>query len=106
MGVTYIANTYMMGKWLAFVRLITCCRRGAPADDSIAELVLAAIEDLTGIRPELSDPLQDTGLASLGIATLVSTLNANTMLHLTAALLVGCNTVGDVVSAVHGNQEK
>lgn len=105
--VTYIANTYMMGKWLSYVRLITCRRRGSTRSDVDAtDIVLAAIEDLTGVRPELSAPLQDTGLASLGIAALVSTLNASTKLRLTAAHLVRCETVSDVVLAVSEAQEK
>merc|ERR1712048_295791 len=104
LAMTYIVNTYLMGKWLALVRLITC-RRRANHDDDIAEVVLVAIEDLTGVRAELTDNLQDTGLASLGVAALVSTLNTNNSLHLTAADLVGCETVNDVVLVIGKKQE-
>lgn len=96
---TYIANTYLMGRWLSLVRWMTCRRRAIGAHD-FAELVLDAIEDLTGIRAELTDHLQNTGLASLGIAALVSTLNRSKTGKLTAADLAGCETVKDVVFVV------
>jgi hypothetical protein len=97
--VTYIANTYLMGRWLNLVRWMTCRRRAVHEDSS--ELVLGAIEDLSGVRAQVTDRLQDAGLASLGVAALVSTLNSNGTLRLTAADLIGCDTICDVIEVVN-----
>lgn len=97
--VTYVSNKYLMGRWLSFVRLITCRRRAACSYD-VTDMVLHAIEDLTGVRPEPKDNLQDTGLASLGVAALVSTLNANHGIQLASSQVVGCDTVSDVVGVL------
>lgn len=97
--VTHVANKYLMGRWLYFVRFITCRRRAAGGHD-VANMVLNAIQDLTGIRPELNDHLQDTGMASLGVAALVSTLNSNNGFQLTSVQVVSCNTVSDVITAL------
>jgi len=98
MVVTEVTNRYLMGKWLAFVRHITCRRRSGGAGTSM-ELVMAALEDLTGLQPAACDRLQDTGLASLGISVLISTLSAmdQQVKALNPAKLMGCDTVQDLV---------
>jgi acyl-CoA synthetase (AMP-forming)/AMP-acid ligase II len=101
--VTYVANTHLMGRWLSLVRFMTCRRRAACGND-VKVMVLCAIEDLTGVCPELNDNLQDTGLASLGVAALVSTLNSSNGIQLTAAQIVGCDTVSDVIAVIQAWQ--
>jgi hypothetical protein len=99
--VTELTNRHVMGRWLAFVRFVTCRRRSRRVRTSM-ELVMAALEDLTGMLPSPADRLQDTGLASLGITVLVSTLAAmdQQMKALDLATLLGCETVQDLADAV------
>eukprot|EP00931_Biecheleriopsis_adriatica_P056802 TRINITY_DN33685_c0_g1_i1.p1 TRINITY_DN33685_c0_g1~~TRINITY_DN33685_c0_g1_i1.p1 ORF type:complete len:1438 (+),score=217.99 TRINITY_DN33685_c0_g1_i1:39-4352(+) len=100
-AVTEITNRYLMGRWLAFVRFVTC-RRRSKGEEGSRELVLAALEDLTGLQPAPSDRLQDTGLASLGISVLISTLAAMDarLKALSPSQLMSCDTVQDLVDTV------
>jgi len=52
-AVTYVVNLYLMGKWISFVRWITCRRRARHQDS--AELVLAALEELAGVSVAKED---------------------------------------------------
>lgn len=103
--VTHIANTLLMGRWLAFIRVLTFRRNTNSEAESSEAMVLAAMEDLVGITVTLDDVLQDTGLASLGVAALASVLNNKKHgLALKAGDLATCLTVRDVVFAMEAAQ--
>jgi len=104
-AVTHVTNLYLMGRWISFVRWITCRRRARHQDS--AELVLAAIEELAGVSVAKEDRLQDSGLASLGVSALASMLNSmDSSAHLSVADLVKCETVQDVVDLMSTFREK
>lgn len=103
-AVTHVVNTYLMGGWLTVVRRLTCRRRRDRKSSDA--MVTAAIEDLAGARVELTANILDSGLASLGVAALVSVLkNMDASLCLTAADLVKCETVQDIVDVVDASKK-
>lgn len=97
--VTRTTNYHLMGRWLAFVRWATCRSRRANKDS--AQLVVAAIEQLSGTRASPQSRLQDGGLASLGVSALVSVLGSmDASVRPRAADLSTCETVQDLIDLV------
>jgi len=98
--ITRATNNHLMGKWLAFVRWATC--RSRRAKQNSAQLVAAAIEQLSGMHASPNTLLQDCGLASLGISALVSVLSStDTSVRIKATDVLRCETVQDLIDLVN-----
>lgn len=97
---TWLIDTHLMARWLAFVRWITCRKDSSGGQGSSAqEVVLSAIEDLVGIRPSLDDSPSEM-LASLGVVALVGSIaSRDPAIKLPPAEVIYCETVRDVVEA-------
>lgn len=81
---------------------------GDDAEDvDIPAAVMAAIEKMTGIEPDLDSTLDEVGLASVGLPVIVGMLNSTfgtkkCPMSITAAELVETETIEDMIAVVEG----
>ena len=74
-------------------------------DEDTGKVLFEIIEGMTGIEPAMDYTLEECGLASIGVPTLVGLLNKNfskkkRRLNISAYDLVSAKTIGDLVQVV------
>lgn len=106
---SFVDNTVMPVLYNAYDSIHYMIKgEGDDAEDvDIPAAVMAVIEKMTGIEPDLDSTLDEVGLASVGLPVIVGMLNSTfgtkkCPMSITAAELVDTETIEDMIAVVEG----